>query len=95
MDVRNRFPKFFGFVVQSTPFPLFGASIQTGAQFFFCKTVNDSKCVRFEILTAAKMTMLVFWVVTPCGLLVDTNVSEEHTAPTFRADIYLQVYMAL
>jgi hypothetical protein len=26
------------------------------------------------------LSMLVFWVATPCGLLVDTNVSEEHTA---------------
>jgi hypothetical protein len=38
--------------------------------------------------------MLVFWVVTPCGL--DTNVSEEHTAPIFRAtDIspYYRVFL--
>jgi hypothetical protein len=25
--------------------------------------------VRFEVLTAVKMSMLVFWVVTPCGLV--------------------------
>jgi hypothetical protein len=24
---------------------------------------------RFEVLTAVKMSMLVFWVVTPCGLV--------------------------
>jgi hypothetical protein len=25
--------------------------------------------VRFEVLTAVKMAMLVIWVVTPCGLV--------------------------
>jgi hypothetical protein len=30
--------------------------------------------VRFEVLIEAKMSMLVFWVTTPCGLV------EEHTA---------------
>jgi hypothetical protein len=25
--------------------------------------------MRFEVLTAVKMWMLVFWVVTPCGLV--------------------------
>jgi hypothetical protein len=39
-----------------------------------------------EVLTAVKMSMLVFWVVMPCGLEVDTNTSEEHTASIFRAD---------
>jgi hypothetical protein len=28
-----------------------------------------SYCVRSEVLTALKMTMLFFWVVTPCGLV--------------------------
>jgi hypothetical protein len=35
--------------------------------------------MRFEVLTAAKMSMLVFRVVTPCELLGSTNVSEEYT----------------
>jgi hypothetical protein len=30
---------------------------------------NISLIVKFEILTAVKMLMLFFWVVTPCGLL--------------------------
>jgi hypothetical protein len=34
------------------------------------------------------MSMLVFWVVTPCGLqgTVHTNVSELHTVYIFRAE---------
>jgi hypothetical protein len=34
---------------------------------------------RFEILTALKMSMLVFWVVKLCGLVgvIDTDVSEK------------------
>jgi hypothetical protein len=30
-------------------------------------TLNER--VRSDVLTAAKMSMLVFWVVTPCGLV--------------------------
>jgi hypothetical protein len=30
---------------------------------------NCFKNVRFEVLTAVKMSMLVFWVVTSCGLV--------------------------
>jgi hypothetical protein len=26
-------------------------------------------CVRFEILAAVKISIVVFWVVTPCGLI--------------------------
>jgi hypothetical protein len=44
--------------------------------------------VIFEVLTAVKMSML-FWVVTPCGLVGrDINVSENYTVCIFR--IYLQ-----
>jgi hypothetical protein len=35
--------------------------------------------MRFEV----KMPMTVFWVVTPCGFVVDTNVSEEGTTSVF------------
>jgi hypothetical protein len=38
--------------------------------------------MRFEIS--------IFWVVTPCGLVVDTNVSEKHTASIFRAEVTTQ-----
>jgi hypothetical protein len=41
--------------------------------------------MRFEVLSAVKLSMLVFWVVTLCGLVGRvTNVSEEHTASMFR-----------
>jgi hypothetical protein len=43
--------------------------------------------MRFEMFKAVTLSMLVFWVLTPCGLvLVDTNVSEEHIASIFRAE---------
>jgi hypothetical protein len=35
------------------------------------------------------MLVLVFWVKTPCELVVDTNVSEEHIASIFWDGIYL------
>jgi uncharacterized membrane protein len=42
-------------------------------------------CKRFEVLTAMRMLMLVFWVVTLCGLVgrYHTNISQEHTASIF------------
>jgi hypothetical protein len=41
--------------------------------------------------------MLVFWIVTPCGLLVETNVSEQHTASIYKAKtfFFLQVHVPL
>jgi hypothetical protein len=27
------------------------------------------QCMRFEILTAVKMSMMFVWIVTPCGLV--------------------------
>jgi hypothetical protein len=33
--------------------------------------------MRFEDLTALMMSKVVFWVVTPCGLIDGTIVSEE------------------
>jgi hypothetical protein len=41
--------------------------------------------MRFEVLRAVKMLLLVFWVVTSYGLVlqVDTSVSEEHAASMF------------
>jgi hypothetical protein len=35
---------------------------------FTFKTVKYSR-MRFEVLTAVKMSILVFWVVTQCGLV--------------------------
>jgi hypothetical protein len=37
--------------------------------------------MRFEVVTAVKMPVFIFWAVTLCG----TNVSEEHTASILRA----------
>jgi hypothetical protein len=42
--------------------------------------------LRFEVLTVVKMTMLLFWDMTPCGLVGDTDVSEKHTVSIFRAE---------
>jgi hypothetical protein len=52
-----------------------------------------SQGIRVWVTHIKRMPMLVFWVVMPCGL-VDTNVSEEHTAFIFSPEdggIYLQV----
>jgi hypothetical protein len=38
-----------------------------------------------EVLMEAKISLLVFWVVTSCGLAGRYNVSEEHTASIFSA----------
>jgi hypothetical protein len=46
---------------------------------------EDNTKIKFEVLKAAKMLMLIIWVVPPCGFVVKTNVSEEHTATSFRA----------
>jgi hypothetical protein len=65
--------------------------------------------MRVEALRAVKMSMLVFWVVTPCGLVGRYHISEKHTVSIFRVfgledgnsmflqnvDICLQVHMAL
>jgi hypothetical protein len=47
--------------------------------------------MRFEVLTVVRMPMLFFWVVTPCRLAVDTNVSEMHTVSIFRVEVALLV----
>jgi hypothetical protein len=42
--------------------------------------------MRLEVLTL-KIWMLVFWVEMPCGQVDRSNVSEEHTAFIFRAEV--------
>jgi hypothetical protein len=37
--------------------------------------------------TRKNITMLLFWVLTPCRLVVDTNVSEKHTVSIFRVEV--------
>jgi hypothetical protein len=46
--------------------------------------------MRFEVFTAVKMPMAVFWVVTPCALM-STNVSEKHTASILRAENHIKI----
>jgi hypothetical protein len=44
--------------------------------------------VRFEVLTAVKMSMLVFWVVTPCGLValkMEAVCSRETLVSTYKS----------
>jgi hypothetical protein len=36
---------------------------------FFTFDFLKYSCVRFEVVTAAKMQMLIFWVLTPYGLV--------------------------
>jgi hypothetical protein len=36
------------------------------------------------------MSMLVFWVVTPCGFVGRSNVSEKHTSSTFRSALKMK-----
>jgi hypothetical protein len=63
--------------------------------------------MRFEVLTTAKMSVLVFWVVMPCGLVDRNNVSEKYNVSIFRtakdadnmflriSGIFLHVHMLL
>jgi hypothetical protein len=48
--------------------------------------------MRSEVLMVVKMLMLVFCVVTSCGIVVDPNISEEHSASAFRVEVFLQDY---
>jgi Flp pilus assembly protein TadG len=38
------------------------------------------KGMQFEVVTAVKMSMLVFWAIIPYSLKRGTSISEEHTA---------------
>jgi hypothetical protein len=40
---------------------------------------------------AVYQLMLVFWIVTPCGLVMGTNVLEEQTASIFTIEECLEV----
>jgi hypothetical protein len=50
--------------------------------------------MRFEVLMAEKMSMLVLCEVTPCGLAgrYQSNISEEHAASICRAGIALRTF---
>jgi hypothetical protein len=44
--------------------------VQPGKKYkHYGNTKGQQKEVRFEVLTAMKVSMLVFWVVSPCGLI--------------------------
>jgi hypothetical protein len=57
--------------------------------------------IRSDALMTVKISILVSWVVMPCGLVDSTRVSEKHSALKMEticfldSDIYLQVHMAL
>jgi hypothetical protein len=51
----------------------------------------DSILLRFNFLRAVKTSSVVLWVVTPCGLVVVTGVSEEHIASFFRIPYTLEM----
>jgi hypothetical protein len=53
------------------------------------RIIAQNTPVRFHVLKAVKMLMLVFWVVTLCGLVGGGSMF------LWNAGIYLQVYMAL
>jgi hypothetical protein len=42
---------------------------------------------RFEVIAAMNMSVFVFRVVMPCDLWVDTNISKEHIASIFMAEV--------
>jgi hypothetical protein len=47
---------------------------------------NGDRIHSFGLFTAVRPMMVLFWVLAPCRLLVDANVSKEHTASTFRVE---------
>jgi hypothetical protein len=52
--------------------------------------------MRFETLTAVKMSILVFWVVTPCGLVDRYQRFGDGGSMLLRnIGIYLRVHVAL
>jgi hypothetical protein len=49
---------------------------------YFPKCCSVGWFMRFEVLTAAKMSMLFFWVVTPCELKIEAVCSSETLVST-------------
>jgi hypothetical protein len=43
--------------------------------------------MEFKVLTAVKISLVVFSVVTLCGIVVVSNVSEDHSASIFKAEV--------
>jgi hypothetical protein len=44
-------------------------------------------CIHFEVFMEVIVHIAVFWVLTPCILLVYTNVLEKHAASIFRVEV--------
>jgi hypothetical protein len=42
-------------------------------------------CVRSEVLTVVQMSLLVFWVITPCGLVGKSRHFEKNMLAPFKA----------
>jgi hypothetical protein len=53
----------------------------------FCVGKQRS-CLRSEALAVSKLSILILWVVTPCGLVGRYQHIGGHTASTFRAERY-------
>jgi hypothetical protein len=49
--------------------------------------------MRCDVLTAVNMSMLVFWVVTPCRLLGRYQRFGKHTVPIFRVKVPKRWYL--
>jgi hypothetical protein len=41
----------------------------------------------FEVLRVVKIYIVVFWVMTPCSLVGDTNLSNDHIASIFKVGV--------
>jgi hypothetical protein len=48
--------------------------------------------VRVEVLTAATMSMAVFWVIKACELVSSSNLWEKHIVSIFRAEVTLNYF---
>jgi hypothetical protein len=68
-------------------------AVLLSVEFHACRTVYRISIVQktklkkdatFEVFTAMKIHVIVFWVVTPCSDVVGYNVSEGRTASIFR-----------
>jgi hypothetical protein len=67
--------------------------LKDGVNGAFLRASNSLKLVhkdivrpnaRFDAFRAVKIQAVVFWVVTPCSVVVGTNVSDANTASIFR-----------
>jgi len=51
--------------------------------------LKENMCLNLTVkkLKHTKFQVEVFWVVTPCSVVVDTSVSEVHAASIFRVEL--------